>query len=81
MPGNIHRKKSSYIPSIPFFLKNDCRDGEANLPTINKKVLVLGAGCAGLAAAWHLNRIGIDVTVYECAGSIGGHANTINGLY
>lgn len=45
----------------------------------NAKVLVVGSGCAGLAAAWHLNRAGVNVTIYESLGELGGHANTING--
>lgn len=32
---------------------------------IGKKVAVVGSGTAGLAAAWKLNSLGIDVTVYE----------------
>jgi predicted NAD/FAD-binding protein len=44
-----------------------------------KKVLVVGGGCAGLAAAWHLNRSGCDVEMYEVLDRVGGHANTING--
>eukprot|EP01041_Mallomonas_annulata_P003419 gene3419-6783_t len=42
------------------------------------KVAVVGAGCAGLSAAWHLNRSGIDVSLIEIDSRIGGHANTIN---
>ncbi|KAJ1431998.1 Mycolic acid cyclopropane synthetase-domain-containing protein [Ochromonadaceae sp. CCMP2298] len=43
-----------------------------------KKVLVVGAGCAGLGTAWHLNRAGVDVTLYESDDRVGGHANTIS---
>ncbi len=46
----------------------------------NKRVLIVGSGCAGLGAAWHLNRCGVDVTIYEAADKLGGHANTINGM-
>eukprot|EP01039_Chlorochromonas_danica_P006271 gene6271-6913_t len=42
-----------------------------------KKVLVVGSGCAGLAVAWHLNRVGVDVTLFEKEEKLGGHANTI----
>ena len=44
-----------------------------------KKVLIVGSGCAGLGAAWHLNRSGVDVTVFEKDTRLGGHANTIMG--
>ena len=42
-----------------------------------KKVAVIGAGVAGLSAAWHLNRVGVDVKLFESADWVGGHANTI----
>lgn len=44
-----------------------------------KKVLVVGSGCAGLAVAWHLNRVGVSVTLFEKEEKLGGHANTIVG--
>lgn len=40
-------------------------------------IFVVYEGCAGLGAAWHLNRSGVDVTLYEADSYIGGHANTI----
>jgi glutamate synthase (NADPH/NADH) small chain len=38
-----------------------------------KKVAVVGAGPAGLAAAYYLNRAGFSVTVYEAAHKLGGY--------
>ncbi|MDR1970737.1 MAG: glutamate synthase subunit beta [Treponema sp.] len=38
-----------------------------------KKVAVVGAGPAGLAAAWYLNRAGFSVTVYEGDRKVGGY--------
>lgn len=61
----------SYIPSIYDFCLNDSSRK-------NKKVLVIGGGCGGLGAAWHLNRSEVDVTLYESGNYIGGHANTIS---
>ncbi|MDR1278225.1 MAG: glutamate synthase subunit beta, partial [Treponema sp.] len=38
-----------------------------------KKVAVVGAGPAGLSAAWYLNRAGFSVTVYEGDRKVGGY--------
>ena len=46
---------------------------------IEGDVVVIGSGCAGLAAAWHLNRSNIDVQLFEADARAGGHANTVNG--
>lgn len=37
-----------------------------------KKVMIIGAGPAGLSAAYHLRRFGHDVTIYEAAEKPGG---------
>lgn len=41
-------------------------------PASGKKVLVVGAGPSGLAAAYHLARLGHSVEVYEASGHLGG---------
>lgn len=38
---------------------------------------IVGSGCAGIAALWALNRTPHDVYVYEAAGRLGGHTNTV----
>lgn len=40
-----------------------------------QRVAVIGAGLAGLSAAWHLQREGCEVTVYEAGASIGAGAS------
>ena len=49
-------------------------------PEVNRDIVVIGSGCAGLAAAWHLNRSNIDVQLFEADERAGGHANTVNGV-
>ena len=44
-----------------------------------KKVVVLGAGIAGLVAAFELRKAGYAVTVLEARGRIGGRVWTIRG--
>lgn len=55
-------------------------------PAVPGKVLVLGAGLGGLAAAYELNRAGFDVTVLEARTRPGGRVTTYrdpfaDGLY
>lgn len=74
--GNNHSAQAkghtaSYVPSIPSF---ELKPGNKN-----DKILVIGGGCTGLGAAWHLNRVGFDVKLFESENYIGGHANTIQG--
>ena len=38
----------------------------------NKKVVIVGGGCAGLSAAYNLNKTGWDVTVLESQPTVGG---------
>lgn len=45
--------------------------------SIRKRVAIVGSGCSGLAALWALNRTHHDVYLYEAAGRLGGHTNTV----
>lgn len=42
-----------------------------------KSVAIIGAGITGLTAAFYLKRCGIDVTVYEASGRVGGVVQTL----
>jgi len=39
-------------------------------------VVVIGAGLAGLTAAWHLQQAGVDAVVYEAQDTVGGRVHT-----
>ena len=45
---------------------------------VKKRILVLGAGLAGLSAAWHLQRRGIDCRVFEKEPEVGGLCRSKN---
>ena len=47
-----------------------------------KRILILGAGLAGLSAAWHLQRKGIDCCIFEKESEVGGlcRSKKINGF-
>lgn len=58
-----------------WFLRNRAL-GALCIPPTGVRVAVIGAGYAGLMAAWYLTQCGIDVTVYEAANQIGGRVQT-----
>ncbi|MEU8921944.1 FAD-dependent oxidoreductase [Kitasatospora sp. NPDC048545] len=41
-----------------------------------RRIAVVGAGVAGLTAAWELRRAGAAVELFEADGRLGGHAHT-----
>src|SRR5437764_9740342 len=41
-----------------------------------RRVVVVGAGIAGLATAWHLQQLGVDATVFDAADRPGGKVRT-----
>ena len=54
---------------------------ERNNNMVSESVIVVGAGIAGLTAAYQLSKFGVDVRVLEAAQQIGGRmvTDTING--
>jgi monoamine oxidase len=62
---------------------NRCTDifhSKVWLPQGNKSVVVIGAGPSGLAAALHLQSLGINVTVLEARGRPGGRVHTVHDM-
>lgn len=58
-----------------WFLRNRALGALCIRPT-GARVAVVGAGYAGLMAAWYLVQCGVDVTVYEAGDRIGGRVQT-----
>jgi len=52
------------------------REEMANLPITRGRVVVIGAGPAGLSAALHLKRNNVDVVVLEARSRVGGRVNS-----
>jgi len=46
----------------------------------DRKVVVIGAGFAGLCAAYELDGLGYDVTVYEARDRVGGRVQSLDGF-
>ena len=44
----------------------------------NQKVVVVGAGCAGLSATYELRKQGIDVVCFEARDAAGGRCRTVS---
>lgn len=43
-----------------------------------KKVVIVGGGCAGIAAAYELQKAGIDYVLLEASGRLGGRVGTVH---
>ena len=53
------------------------RGADLTRPVKNVKIVVLGAGPAGMSAAWRLSQLGYPVTVLERDSAVGGMGKTI----
>ena len=43
-----------------------------------KKVAVIGSGISGTSAAYYLNKLGYNVSLFESGSYFGGHTNTVD---
>lgn len=59
---------------MPSFLNNNNFDK-------TKKIVIVGAGIAGLNAAWQLQKFGLNATVYEAGIRTGGRVYTIKNIF
>lgn len=46
-------------------------------PSPTRRVAIVGGGVAGIACSWTLRSHDCDVDVYESAGKLGGHADSV----
>ncbi len=64
------------INSVERFLGDEAIEGgwtvELDVEPTGKRVLVIGAGPSGLSAAYHLRRLGHEVTIHEAGSAAGG---------
>src|SRR5437016_14295701 len=63
--------------SLPFGLSWALPENVVARRTNGKRVVILGAGLAGLAAGWELRGMGHDVTILEAQLHPGGRVHTI----
>jgi monoamine oxidase len=72
-------------PPLPKEVLAVPEEGLGDRPGARKRVIVLGAGLAGLAAGYELKRQGHDVVILEAQDRVGGRVHTLRtfapGLY
>ncbi|MCH7535617.1 MAG: FAD-dependent oxidoreductase, partial [Bacteroidetes bacterium] len=66
--------KNRIITYLILVLLINCKTNEQEEPGVDYDVIVVGAGAAGMYAAYHLNRKGINVMVLEASSTHGGRA-------
>jgi monoamine oxidase len=69
------------IPNLIASCKKDDDDGIATVKKFkNYKVIVIGAGAAGLYTGWYLHERGFDVTILEASDRVGGRVRHLSGF-
>lgn len=85
--GPLLSRREFIALAVPMAVATCSPPGERRQPTAERtRVVVIGAGLAGLAAALELTRAGIEVRVLEARGRSGGRVHTLrapfdDGLY
>lgn len=77
-----HRRtfiKSGVIAGIGTTISPGCLSESSSRPSDSKKVIVAGAGIAGLCCAYELVKRGHDVTILEASDRHSGHVFTLKG--
>ena len=75
---NARRNRLHRLALMPDGLSRTDLDGCTTVP--GSRIAVIGAGFAGLAAAWYLSQAGASVTVFEAADRTGGRVLTDHDL-
>ena len=73
--------------ALPAFINSSCNKNEDDgdgIKTVKKykdyKVVVIGAGAAGLYTGWYLNERGFNVSILEASGVVGGRVRHLSGF-
>jgi monoamine oxidase len=75
--SSVSRPNRRDVLTAGAFLLNPCLSWCVAATARPKRVIVAGAGLAGLSCAWELSKRGHDVTVLEASNRTGGHVRTI----